>query len=83
MRQKEESVIFPPSICALGAFTPTKCETLYEKWCHGCNLVFCLVHHDPRKHNCRGIAEQEAREQAKREALQKAEPSKKAKRPRS
>lgn len=53
MRTKQDAFIFPPSVCALGAFTPEKCLVLYEKWCRGCNLVFCNEHADPFKHNCR------------------------------
>ena len=53
MRTKEDAFIFPPAVCALGAFTPNKCPVLYEKWCRGCNLVFCRAHVDPVIHNCK------------------------------
>jgi hypothetical protein len=53
MRTRDEPYLGGSSCCALGAFTPNKCPKEYEKWCRGCNLVFCGEHIDPVVHNCR------------------------------
>lgn len=57
MRVRDEATIFPLPTCALKAFTPQSCSTLWEKWCRGCNLVFCKAHADPKEHVCRSLAE--------------------------
>lgn len=79
MRQKDDPMIFPPCTCAIGAFTPLTCPALYEKWCPLCNLVFCLAHHDPKTHNCRGIREKAEREKAQQLKDRAAKPKPKPK----
>jgi hypothetical protein len=47
---------FPPAKCAPpGAKPDEKCPKLWEKWCRGCNLVFCTEHSAPEAHNCRSL----------------------------
>ena len=49
--------VFPSAKCALRAFTTTTCEVPWEKWCSGCNLVFCGFHAKPESHECRSLRE--------------------------
>ena len=53
MRTVPDAYVGGVAYCALGAFTPNKCQTEYEVWCRGCNLVFCRAHVDPGIHNCK------------------------------
>lgn len=46
MRKRDDPVIYPAPVCAAG------CQKPYEKWCKGCNLVFCLDDLPREKHNC-------------------------------
>jgi hypothetical protein len=43
--------LFPPAKCCSGCGTP------WEKWCRGCNLVYCVQHAEPKVHVCRSLAE--------------------------
>lgn len=41
--------IFGPGKCAAG------CEHVWEKYCKGCNLVYCANHASPVFHKCRSL----------------------------
>lgn len=51
MRRHDEPAIYPPARCVAG------CGLLWEKWCRGCNLVYCANHADPAFHKCRSLEE--------------------------
>ncbi len=47
---------FPPAKCAVPGAKPNElCSKVWEKWCRGCNLVFCTEHSTPEAHNCRSL----------------------------
>lgn len=47
-KQKPDLIheIFPEALCAAG------CPTPWEKWCRGCNSVFCVTHVERDQHKC-------------------------------
>lgn len=49
--------IFGPGKCAAG------CEHVWEKYCKGCNLVFCANHASPVFHKCRSLEEPEQKKE--------------------
>lgn len=49
MRTHDNPLILGPGNCAAG------CQLVWEKWCRGCNLVFCANHADPVFHKCRSL----------------------------
>jgi len=51
-RPLDDPFVFPPARCALGAFVPPGCTSLWEKWCRHCNLVYCAEHVAAEKHVC-------------------------------
>lgn len=52
MRTNIPAEVLAETHCAAGAFLPHKCKKKWEKWCGGCNLVFCGDHADPTFHAC-------------------------------
>jgi len=47
VRVRDEPSIFPQALCCAG------CRKPWEKWCRGCNLVYCGDHADRKSHNCK------------------------------
>lgn len=46
MRKRDDPVVYASPVCASG------CGKVWEKWCAGCNLVFCAGDLPREKHNC-------------------------------
>lgn len=46
MRRRDDAVIYPLPVCASG------CGKIWDQWCRGCNLVFCIDDLPREKHNC-------------------------------
>ena len=47
MRKRDEPSIYPEALCCAG------CRKPWEKWCRGCNLVYCSDHVDRKSHTCK------------------------------
>ena len=46
MSRNRPPEILGAGLCAFG------CRRKWEKWCKGCNLVYCGGHADMKEHNC-------------------------------
>jgi hypothetical protein len=46
MRKRDDPEVYSLPLCA------SDCRKLWEKYCRGCNLVFCADHVEREKHGC-------------------------------